>query len=379
MKRTFLTGLTIVLTGVFSLGLLSAAENGAPPAKNAKKKAAVAAAVVKLLPPELHRSLNLIPEDAFAAGFVNTELIVKGKLFPQALKTFGMDLDTLLAQTGGKKEDADCSAVFFFKMKLADPNAATAAADAGMPSVEVGGATVFKRAEAVSEQFAKSAEQAREEMLARDPSCDAKIEKTKIADKDAFIISMPSQKVTAILIAAARNVVQFRVFFNTAPVAELIPARGNLTPLAGALALNSSFSLAVDGVQARALSGEVQDDAMLKTIQRVACSVTEKSKGLSLVFRVASSDVDGVQLIKTQIETSLAGFKENPVFDPIVSKTKVTVEDSTTVVVRSFIPSEAILQYLALYAAASQGEGEEAEEEEPAAPAADTKAKAKAE
>ena len=352
MKKRILTGLTLVFLAVFSAGLLSAADKPA----GLKKKSA--AAIATLLPPELHRTLNLVPDDAVVVGFVNVEAIVKGKLFPEILKTFGMDWETLLAATGGKKEDADMCTLFYVKVK----SAAAADSASPVPALEIGGASVYKRAASVSEQFAKSAEDIKNSMgdLDQDACAGAKVEKIKIGDKDAFMISLPAQNMTIVSIAAAKNIVQFRVFFNTAPVKELIPARGEVTRLSSSLNLGSAFSFALDATQARAIAGEIQDDAVLQTVQFASCSVTEKAKGLALVFRISAANADGVQLIKTQIDAALAGLKDDPSFGAIAGKTTVTVEKGTDVVVRSFIPSEFIIENLQMLGAMQQDAGEPA-------------------
>jgi len=354
MKKTILTGLTLALTALFSIGLLSAADK---PGLSAKK-ARAAAVVATLLPPELNRSLNLIPNDAVIAGFINVEAITKGKLFSEIMKTLELDWETLLAATGGKKEDADACSLFYVKLK---PQTAEAAASP-IPAFEIGGAVVYKQSNVVSEQFAKSAEDIKNSMggLDQDACEGAKVEKIKIGDKDAFMISLPAQNMTVISIAATKNIVQFRVFFNTAPVKELIPARGGITQLSSSLDLGSAFSFALDATQARAIAGEIQDDAVLQTVQFASCSITEKAKGLALVFRVTASNADGVQLIKTQIDAALAGLKDDPSFGTIAGKTTVTVEKGTDVVVRSFIPSDFIIQNLQMLGAMQQDAGEPA-------------------
>ena len=355
MKKRFFAGLTLALTAVFSIGLLSAADK---PAGLSSKKARAAAVVATLLPPELNRSLNLIPNDAIAAGFINVEAITKGKLFSQIMKELDLDWETLLAATGGKKEDADACSLFFVKLK---PQTAEGAASP-IPAFEIGGAVVYKQSNVVSEQFAKSAEDIKNSMgdLDQDACAGAKVEKIKIGDKDAFMISLPAQNMTIVSIAAAKNIVQFRVFFNTAPVKELIPARGEVTRLSSSLNLGSAFSFALDATQARAIAGEIQDDAVLQTVQFASCSVTEKAKGLALVFRISAANADGVQLIKTQIDAALAGLKDDPSFGAIAGKTTVTVEKGTDVVVRSFIPSEFIIENLQMLGAMQQDAGEPA-------------------
>ena len=345
MKKRILTGLTLILTVLFSFSLL-AAENAAEPAKRKGKKAAM---IAKLLPPELSRSRNLVPEDAIAVGFINAEAIIHGKLFPEIMKAAGVDWDALLAAAGAKKEDADACALFYIRLpQLAAPNADIAQVIAD-PAVELGGSVVYKRAEAIREQFEKSAEDVQKEIVGADPDIkdEVKVAKIKVGERDAFQISIPSCKLTAVCIAAGRNVVQFRCFFNTPPVLELIPARGEVTPLAASVNLKSAFAIAADGVRLRALAGETQENPELKAIRRVSLSVTEKEKGLSIVLKIAS-DLDGVQLIQPQIKTTIDGLKEDPMMGPIASRTKVSVEDSTNVVVRMFIPSPMVLQFVQL-------------------------------
>lgn len=355
MKKRILTGLTLLLTVFLTFGLLSAADK---PASSVKRKGKKAAMIAKLLPPELHRSLNLVPEDAIAVGFVNAEAITKGKLFPEMMKSAGMDWDTLLAATGGKKEDTDACALFYVKLT---PAAANDAAASPMPAMEIGGSIVYKLASTVREQFEKPVEELRKGVdgLAQADK-DAKVEKIKIGDRDAILVSMPSRNMTVLSIAAGKNVVQFRCFFNTKPVMALIPARGEVTSLASSLNLTSAFAIAVDGVKVRALVGEALDSPELKSIRLASCSVTEKEKGLSVVLRIAS-DLDGVKLIQPQIKQALEGMKEDPMWGPIAAKTTVTVKDSTNVVVRSFIPSEMILQNLELYKTMNEAGAAQAE------------------
>ena len=342
MKKKILAVLTLALAALVCAGPLTAADETVSPAKIRKDNAAL---IAKLLPPELPRTLNLAPEDALAVGFVNAEAITHGKLFPEIMKTIGMDWETLLAAAGGKKEDTDACSFFFVKLKTA-----TAEAASPLPAMELSGAVVYKMGNVVREQFEKSADEVRNSMagVKEGAGSDVKVEKLKVGDKDAFLVSMPSQNMTVLSIAVGKNVVQFRAFFNCQPVKELLPARGEITPLAKSLDLNSAFAAAVDGVQLRTLLGELQEDPSLNTIRFAAVSVTEEQKGLRLVLRIAASDADGVQLIQTQIQEALAGLKEDPTMGPIASKTEVKVV-RTSVYVRSFIPSEFILQNLQLY------------------------------
>lgn len=360
MKKRILTGLTLVLTVLFSFGLL-AEEKPAEPAKPADR----AAAIAKLLPPELSRSRNLVPEDAVAVGFVNAGAITQGKLFPEMVKAVGMDWDELLAAAGTKKEDTDCCALFYIRLPQLTANADIDQIIAN-PAVEIGGSIVYKRAETVREQFEKSEEDLRKGIAGVDPEAqkDVKVEKIKIGDRDAIKVSMPSQNLTALCIAAGRNVVQFRCFFNTPLVQELIPARGEVTPLARSVNLKSAFAVALDAVRLRTLFKEMQDTPELKAVRRASLSFTEKEKGLSIVLRIAS-DLDGVQLIQTQIKEALEGMKEDPMMGPIASRTKVTVEKSTNVVVRTFIPSQMVLQFVQL--GQQMKAASEAQSSEPAA------------
>ena len=341
MKKRFFAGLTLALTVLFSFGLLSAADKTTTPER---RKGKTAAMIEKLLPPELHRSLNLIPEDAIAVGFINAEVITKGKLFSEVLKSIGMDWNALLAATGGKKEDTDACTLFYVKLAPADAKATA------MPALEVGGAIVCKYASTVREQFGKSVEELRKGMDELDPNAksDVKVEKIKVEDRDAILVSIPSQNVTVLSIAAGKNVIQFRCFLNFEPVKALIPARGEVTSLAASLNLKSAFAVAIDGARILTMLGEIAEDPTLKTIRIASCSVNEKKNGLAIVLRIASN-MDGVQQIKAQIEAALNGLKEDITLGSVVSKTSVTVENGTDVVVRSFIPSELILQNLQVY------------------------------
>ena len=357
MKKRILAGMTILLTALFTSGLLSAADQSAT-CPTIKKPASV---IATLLPPELKRTLNLIPNDAIAAGFVNAEAIINGKIFAEVLKSSGMDLETLLATGGKKKEDMEGCAVFFVKLK---PQTAEAAASP-IPALEIGGAVVYKRGTVVSELFAKSAEDIQKEIaeLDQDAAASIKVEKIQISGKNAFVLSAPELNATFVAVAAAKNIIQFRLFFNTDPVKELIPSRGTVTSAASSLDLNSAFSASLDAMQARSLASEIQDDAVLQTVQLASCSITEKDNGLVLIFRVAANSADSVQLIKGQIDAALAGLKDDPSFGSIAGKTTVTVEKGTDVVVRSFIPSEFILQNLQGLGAAQEEDFEESSEE----------------
>ena len=344
MKKRILTGLTLVLTVLLSFSLLSAADSSA---SSARRTGRAAAEIAKLLPPELSRSLNLVPENAIAVGFVNVEAITKGKLFNEIVKAAGMDWDAILAASGCKKEDADACALFYVKMT--PPTAANADA---LPSLEIGGAMVYKRASTVSEQFAKSEEEIRKGMDGLDPEVKSsvKVEKIKVDGKDAIRVSMPEYNMTVVSIAAGKNVVQFRLFFNAEPVMALIPARGTITPLAASLNLQSAFSAAADGPQVLALGGEELGSPEFKSIRLASCSVTEEKKGLAVVFRIAS-DIDNAQKIQAMIQVLLDGTKEDPSLKSVYSKTSVTVEKGTDVIVRTFIPSELILQNMELFKA----------------------------